>query len=200
MRLLRHPTLGTTTEDLGKSYRHFGRNPTPAIHEFGQGCASYSKSCGRVFDRQSKRFNALTQHKAAGVWWILHRHGQSPLVVVNVINIQDLAVLESKNDPPVCTHRHGAKPFEITFERVNPEARQIQVRYFLRGVQASENVDQLFRVFRVYTTSFVVLLKASQPFVPDRSNHTPSVTRNVTHVKWTCRMSARGIKAPRGSP
>jgi hypothetical protein len=73
--LLRHPTLGASTEDLGKPHSHFGRNPAPAIHEFRQSSARDSESGSGIFDGQTQGFDALAQHKAAWVRWILHRYG-----------------------------------------------------------------------------------------------------------------------------
>src|ERR1700674_2533723 len=74
VRLLRKPAFRVSAEDLGKPHGHFRRNPTLPIHEFGQRRARDTERGSRVLDRQAQRLNALAQHKAAGVWWILHCH------------------------------------------------------------------------------------------------------------------------------
>ena len=79
VRLLREPALCASPEDLGKSHGHFGRNPVLPIHKFGQRGAGDAERAGRVLDGQAERFNALAQHNAAGVWWILHRHSSVSL-------------------------------------------------------------------------------------------------------------------------
>ena len=79
LRLLHKPAFGTASEYLGQPHRHFSRNSALLVHEFGQRSARDAKGGSGIRDGQAQRLNALSQHKAAGVRWILHRHGSISL-------------------------------------------------------------------------------------------------------------------------
>jgi hypothetical protein len=52
MGLLRQPGRRVATEDLGQSYRHFGRDTALAVYQFGQSGARNSESMGSLGDGQ----------------------------------------------------------------------------------------------------------------------------------------------------
>lgn len=56
---------------------HFGRDAAFAVYEFGKSCAGDTECGGGVGDGQIQGLNALAQHEAAGVGWVLRRHGFS---------------------------------------------------------------------------------------------------------------------------
>jgi hypothetical protein len=74
LRLLNKPALGGAAEDFGQSHGHFRRYAAFLVYEFGKGLARHAKGLRRLCDAQAQRFNALAQHKAAGVRGIFHRH------------------------------------------------------------------------------------------------------------------------------
>ena len=44
------------------------------------------------------------------------------LVVIEVVDVDGVAVLEAEDDAPVGAHRHGPVPREVSLEPVKPEA------------------------------------------------------------------------------
>src|SRR5580704_15757728 len=101
--LLDQPAFGAAAKDLGKPYGHFRRYAALPVHQFGERGARNAKGGGGVRDAQAQRLNALTEYKASGVGWVLHRHGSvSFSVVVHVINIEGVMVRKAKNHSPVC--------------------------------------------------------------------------------------------------
>ncbi len=43
-------------------------------------------------------------------------------MIVQVINVDDVTVLEAKNNPPISTNRHTPVAGETAFKRMQPEA------------------------------------------------------------------------------
>src|SRR5262249_7195955 len=75
--LLGEPALGAAAEDFGEAHGHFGGNATLTFTSFRESCVGYtSRGCG-VGDRQTERFDALPQNKAAWMRRILHRHSSN---------------------------------------------------------------------------------------------------------------------------
>ena len=93
-------------------------------------------------------------------------------MVIDIINVQGFAVGEAKNHSPVSANGHRPESFELAFEWMQPEPRQIQIRNIARGIQAGENVAQLFCVFANHSARVVGFIKAFQSFVADRPDHT----------------------------
>jgi hypothetical protein len=59
----------------------------------------------------------------------------------------------------------------VTPERVQPEARQIEVFGSLRRVEASQNARDLIDVFGVQFAPIVILIKPPQPAMPKPPDH-----------------------------
>jgi hypothetical protein len=110
-------------------------------------------------------------------------------MVIDIINVQNFAVGEAKYHSPVSANGHPPKSFELAFERMQPEPRQVQIGNIARGIKAGENVAQFFGVFAKHSARVIGFIKAFQSFVADRPDHIPSVTRNVTRVKGAPRLS-----------
>jgi hypothetical protein len=56
-------------------------------------------------------------------------------VIVNEIDIANIASFESKNDPPVGSHCDGPQTFRAALERVQVERLDIQILRALRCVE-----------------------------------------------------------------
>jgi hypothetical protein len=104
-------------------------------------------------------------------------------MVIDIVNVQSLAVRETKNHSPVSPNGHCPESFKRAFERMQAEPWQVQIRNVTRGIQAGKKVTQLFHMFAVHTARVIALIKASQALVADRTNHFLSVTRYITRVK-----------------
>src|SRR5207248_5406957 len=85
---------------------------TPRFPFTRQCGARVSKGGGGIRDRQAQRLNALSQHKAAGVRWILHRHVQSPSVVIDIVNVRCISVGKVEDHSPVARTVTAQKPFK----------------------------------------------------------------------------------------
>src|ERR1035441_3153870 len=65
---------------------------------------------------------------------------QAPSVVIDIINLQRVALHQAENHPPVGAHRHRPKAFELALERMQPAARPVHVRDRIGSIQTGENV------------------------------------------------------------
>ena len=70
---------------------------------------------------------------------------KAPSVVIYIINVPYIATSKAKNHTPVRAYGHRPQSFEFAFERVQPEARQIQMS--LEASRRAKNVAQLSGVF-----------------------------------------------------
>ena len=70
-------------------------------------------------------------------------------MVIDEVNIDSLAVLKPKDDPPVRTHSDSPKTCEIAFQQVKPERQIVKIGNFLSRVHKSQNLPDLAHVLRV---------------------------------------------------
>jgi hypothetical protein len=102
LRLLNKPAFGAAAENLGQPHGHLRRYAASSVHQLRERGARDAKGGGGVRDAQAQRLNALTEYKASGVGWILHRHDLvSSSVVIDVIDIKGVTVGKAENDTPV---------------------------------------------------------------------------------------------------
>src|SRR5437667_2144626 len=85
--LLRKPGCCAAAENLGKTHGHFGRYPALPIDKLRQRSTSHPEGISSLRYGQAQRLNALAQHKDVRMWRMLHRHVQSPSVIIGVINV-----------------------------------------------------------------------------------------------------------------
>ena len=78
------------------------------------------------------------------------------------MNILSVPLVETKNYPPVGSHRHRPEAFHLTFERVQAEPGQVHMGDCGSGVKRRQNIAQLTDMLRVYATWVVLLKKPSQ--------------------------------------
>jgi hypothetical protein len=114
-------------------------------------------------------------------------------VVVDIINVQGFTVDEPKNYPPISANGHRPKPFELTFERMQPETCQVHIPNISGGIEAGKDIAQFFRVFGNHASRLVTLIETSQPFVPDRPNH----ITNRNALRNACQQDLRERRAVR---
>jgi hypothetical protein len=110
---------------------------------------------------------------------------QSPSVVVHVINIQHVALCEAENDSPICANPYRPEASEVALERMQPETGQVHIRNRSGGVEPDENVPKLDCVFRYHAARVVVLIKAFQTLLADRTDHISyrNALRNARQLK-----------------
>jgi hypothetical protein len=100
------------------------------------------------------------------------------LVVIDIINVCR-AIIEAENHPPVGPDGNGPNPFHPTFERMQPEPRQIHVGNRGSSMKRCQNIPQLGSMFRVDAAGVVLFKKPFQPSMADTLYH-PAVTYPAT--------------------
>ena len=73
-----------------------------------------------------RRESSAAPNECTGVGRIVHEHGGSPLVIIEVVDVDGVAVLETKDDAPIRAHRHRPESRKVSLERVKPEAGDVQ--------------------------------------------------------------------------
>ena len=126
---------------------------------------------GRLRDGEAERLDALAKNNAAGMRRILHRHGETSLVVIQIIDFKRMAFNKSKDHSPVGSYRCRPKALQLSLEHVEIETGKIHILHGTGCIQASEDIAQLGRMFRHNATRVVILIKAFQPLVAERLNH-----------------------------
>ncbi len=102
-------------------------------------------------------------------------------VVIDIINVRR-AIIKTENHPPVGPDSYGPKAFPLTFERVQPETRQVHMNNGRGGMQRGENITQFVGMFPVYPARVTVLKKPFQSLVANCPYHRGTVTRHVSDV------------------
>ena len=80
-------------------------------------------------------------------------------MVIDIINIQPIITHKSKNHPPVGTDSNRPEAPQFTFERVEPEARQVHIRRSNGRVKTRENVSQFNHMFTHHASWIIVIVK-----------------------------------------
>jgi hypothetical protein len=111
-------------------------------------------------------------------------------MVVDVFNVRHIAISDAKNHTPVRANAHRPQPSQFAFERMQPKPWQVHIGNVGRDIKAGKNVAQLFSVFCMHSARVIIFMETSQALVADRTDHSPSVTRNVTRVKNVLRLRA----------
>jgi len=93
-------------------------------------------------------------------------------VIVDIVNVQRIAVVKTENNPPVGANRDRPESIHLTFERMRPKAGHVHIGDCTGSIQPCQNVTQFDLMFPVNTTWVVVLMKPLEPLVANRSNQT----------------------------
>ena len=67
-------------------------------------------------------------------------------MVIDIINVQGVAVREAEYHAPVCSDRHRPETLPVAFERTQAKPRQAHILCRGGSIQPRENVTQLFDV------------------------------------------------------
>jgi hypothetical protein len=80
-------------------------------------------------------------------------------------------------------------PFQITFQRVQPQGRLVQVLRFLRHIKHCKDHPKFLGVCRLNAPSRSRLVEGFKPFVPKSNKHEPIVSRIGTRYNRLMRWS-----------
>lgn len=105
-------------------------------------------------------------------------------MVVNVVNVVDIWAIEPECNPPISGNSNAPMPSQVAFQRMQTVARQCHIVRLFRRIQAVQYPYELLDVLRRNPPSVAFLVQLLEPIVPERLDHTRSITRNVTRYKF----------------
>lgn len=94
----------------------------------------------------------------------------SSLVVVLVVHLVAVPAVEAEGDPPVAIHVDGPLPSPASFERMQPQARSVEIPDASRNLEPSQNPTDLRNVVRVQPSCIPSLKEPLQPAVLEPDN------------------------------
>ena len=113
--------------------------------------------------------------------WLLFIRPKLPLqqsVVVDQVDVNDLAVLETEHDAPVAGYTHAPLSCPISLQRMQPETGCGGTTRMRCLLQPKQDTPKPRRQTRRQPRRIVPIVQRPQSFVPDL--HVPTVTRHAT--------------------
>lgn len=107
-------------------------------------------------------------------------------MVIDIIDVQRVAIFKAENHPPVGPHRYRPKPSQGPLERVQFETRHVQIGNAARRIKPRQNIAELHNMLGNHAARVIAFVKASPPFMANRLDQSRTVTRYVTEVKREC--------------
>ena len=83
-------------------------------------------------------------------------------MVVEIVDVDCVAILETEYDAPVGTHCHGPGPSEVRLQRMKVEAGEVHVVRARGGVEAGEDVAHGVAVFEADTLCMAAFHEAPE--------------------------------------
>jgi hypothetical protein len=102
----------------------------------------------------------------------------TPSVIVREINVTGVAVLKTKDHPPISAHKHRPEAFVVAGQWVKPEPWNIHVLRGRRGVEPRKDALDFPHKVRPYSAAVAALKEPSQSTMLKASNH-----KTVLNVK-----------------
>jgi hypothetical protein len=86
----------------------------------------------------------------------------SSLVVIDKFNVKRIIPFKAKNDAPISLYSHGPQPFQFSFKRVQPIARDIQSLRRRGGIENRKNSFDRFHKVGSYPAPIAAFIEAFQ--------------------------------------
>ena len=123
------------------------------------------------------------------VGWILHGHGPDLSVIVDVINVANVAAVKPKDDSPVCRNSYGPQTSESSSQRMKPVPWQVHITRLRRYIQSGEYPFNLSDVFWWETATVPMFIQTGQASMSNAQDHAMYVTYhlsgdNIKHNHW----------------
>ena len=133
---------------------------------------SNTQNFRRFGNAQPKRDQAVLPNAVAGMRRTVHRHiAVSFLVVVNQVNIVDIAIVKAEYDPPVTGNRDTPNSLQSTFQRVKTVTGQIEIRGSAGIVKIRRRKCNVFRLIRAHSARVTTLVQPLEASIAKTSNH-----------------------------
>ena len=104
-------------------------------------------------------------------------------MVIHQIDIKGVAVEQAKHDPPIPRYVDTPHSFERALQSMKAVAGQIEVRWFARPVQVSQNVLDPVHLIRTELAAIAFLEQPFEAPMPESTYQSPSVPCAGTSVK-----------------
>lgn len=180
--LCAQPRFGTFAEYHFEAQCHFSRYARFAINQFTQTFARHVQIFRGLCDAQTKRFKPqFLQHftRMRGVK-LFHRFA---LVVIQVIDDINIAILKSKAHTPICLNSDHPQFGFLSFQRMQTQRGGIDVIKTLSIVEHRQNQAQFFSMNRLNASLIACRIELFQAFVCETFNH--GLDCNLTGFKIT---------------
>ena len=92
-------------------------------------------------------------------------------MIVEVVDVDRLTLLEPEGDSPIAGHQHRKVTLQLAFERVQPQAREIQILRPAATIQQGQNVSQLLQMLRCYSSRRPTVVERLEPSMLERPDH-----------------------------
>ncbi len=92
-------------------------------------------------------------------------------MVVRVVDIDRMAVLESKSHPPIARYRHRIIPAQIAFQWMQLKPREVHIRRAQAVVKRGEDVSQFRNVLRRQPPRLALFVKGLESTMLKRLIH-----------------------------
>ena len=86
-------------------------------------------------------------------------------MIIDIVQVMRAAVIETKDYPPIGTHRDRPISLPVTLERVYLASRQVQIGDGGGGVEPCQNAAQLLYMFGLNAARIVVFVTAFQALI-----------------------------------
>ena len=92
-------------------------------------------------------------------------------MIIDQLNVKHVAVLNPKDDAPVCPDGHGPETLQITFERVEAVSGKIKGLRYSCPIEAGQNVLDDIAQIGPYPTAVALLVEPFQSSMLEAPNH-----------------------------
>lgn len=92
-------------------------------------------------------------------------------MIVNVVNIKDVAGLEPESNPPIPGNRHRIVPFKVPLQRMQTKAGQIHILERAALIQRTKDISKLHQVLGCHSFCGPSIVKCLQSTMLEGSDH-----------------------------
>jgi hypothetical protein len=93
-------------------------------------------------------------------------------MVVDQIDVHDIGVIETKDNPPVRGHGYAPESFQVTRKGMQTQPGEVHVLRHPRAVEIGENTRNFLPIDGVNLRSVITLVEAFQSAVTEAADRT----------------------------
>jgi len=165
LKLLVQPTFRTGVECDGETNSHLGADARTPVQDAGKSLTTDSKRSRGFRDTQIQRLQAQSFEYLARMWWIVHLH--NPSVIILVVNVSYIFPGTRERDTPITAHLDGPRPLSLAPKLVEIQTRQVHVLGVRCHVQTAEYQSETVGMFTLNSRLGAGGEEAFESFVPE---------------------------------